>query len=329
MLFLVFVFFLNCLGGRIGKLIVVERCWIGAGRLGVHTELAVHLGEELRGVPFVGVHIFCAVGVDQFARNIFRNGQDVVTLIFTLKCGATNRVNRFPLLVHHVVVFEQVLARVEVLRFNGFLRILNATRDKAGFDGNTLGHAEAVHQRFDAFTAEDAHQVVFEREEKPRRAGIALPSGASAQLIINAACFVTLGAKNVHAAERDDFVAFGFALRSELLVYRFPLIGRHLKDFAFVLEEHHRDGGCRRGTVVRFCADDGRRLRVRNSEFVFEEMLARQKFRIAAEENVRAATRHVRGNGDGALAARLGNHARFTLVLLRVQDLMRNAALLK
>jgi len=54
-------------------------------------------------------------------------------------------------------------------------------------------------------------------------------------------------------------------------------------------------------------------------------MLARQEFWIAAKKNVRAATGHVRGDGNGALAARLRDDSRFTLVLLGVQDLMRNA----
>jgi len=98
---------------------------------------------------------------------------------------------------------------------------------------------------FDALAAEDAHQIVFQREEKTRRAGIALASGAATELIVNAAGFMALGAEDVQAAERDDFIVFGFALLRELIVDRLPLVRGNLKNFAFVLEENHGHGGRR------------------------------------------------------------------------------------
>src|SRR5207248_11555405 len=42
--------------------------------------------------------------------------------------------------------------------------------------------------------------------------------------------------------------------------------------------------------------------------------------RLAAEDDVHAAARHVRGDGDRALAARFGDDLGFSLVILRVQD---------
>ena len=61
-------------------------------------------------------------------------------------------------------------------------------------------------------------------------------------MVVDAACFVALGAENVKAAERDHFVVFRFTLRGELLVNGKPLVGRNLKNFAFILEEDHQDG---------------------------------------------------------------------------------------
>ena len=127
-----------------------------------------------------------------------------------------------------------------------FLRALDAARDELGFDGHAFGHAQAVHQGLDALAAEDAQQIVFEREEEARRAGIALAAGAAAKLVIDAAGFVAFGAENVQAAEGDDFVALGAALLGELIVDGLPLIERNLEDFAFDLEEHH----VRRGTLA-------------------------------------------------------------------------------
>ena len=53
---------------------------------------------------------------------------------------------------------------------------------------------------------EDAHQVVFERKDETRRAGIALTARTTTQLIVDATRLVTLGAENVQAAQSDDFL---------------------------------------------------------------------------------------------------------------------------
>ena len=186
-----------------------------------------------------------AIGIDEIERDVFRFLENELALILAFERGAANRVNRFALLVHHVVVFEQVFASVEVLRFDRLLRLFDAAGNHFRFDGHAFGHAEAKHQRLDALAAEDAHEIVFEREEEARRAGIALTTGATAKLVVDAAGFVAFGAENVQAAERDDFIVFGFALLREIIVDRLPLVGRHLKNLAFVLEQNHRRAmGC-------------------------------------------------------------------------------------
>ncbi len=58
-------------------------------------------------------------------------------------------------------------------------------------------------------------------------------------------------------------------------------------------------------------------------------MVASHLLGIAAEQNVRAAAGHVGGHGDRAFAPGLRNDARFALMLLGVQHLMRDAAFLQ
>ena len=48
--------------------------------------------------------------------------------------------------------------------------------------------------------AEDAHQVVFQRQEELGAARIALAAGAAAQLVVDAAALVALGAEHEQAA---------------------------------------------------------------------------------------------------------------------------------
>ena len=72
-------------------------------------------------------------------------------------------------------------------------------------DRLALLEAEALQHRVHALGAEDAHQIVFEREEELRGAGIALAAGAAAQLVVDAPALMPLAADDEEpaAVERD------------------------------------------------------------------------------------------------------------------------------
>ncbi len=69
-----------------------------------------------------------------------------------------------------------------------------------------LPPSQRLHDSRDPVAGEDAHQIVFQREVKARRSGIALPAGAPAQLVVDAPGLMALGAEDVQAAERDHLV---------------------------------------------------------------------------------------------------------------------------
>ena len=110
-------------------------------------------------------------------------------------------VDALALLVHHLVVFEQVLADVEVALFDFLLGAFDAAADHAAFDRFAFLHAEAGEHVLDPFAGEDPHQVVFQRQKEAAAAGIALPAATAAQLQVDAAGFVPLGADDVQAAQ--------------------------------------------------------------------------------------------------------------------------------
>ena len=56
--------------------------------------------------------------------------------------------------------------------------------------------AHAVHEAGNALGSKEAHEVVFERNKELRRSGVALASGASAQLAVDAARIVALSSDN-------------------------------------------------------------------------------------------------------------------------------------
>ena len=115
---------------------------------------------------------------------------------------AAAAVDDLALLIHHVVVLEQMLADVEVVAFDLALRVGDGARDQAVLDGHAFLHAEAGHQPLDALGAEDAQQIVLEREEEARGARIALAAGAAAQLVVDAPALVAFRADDVAGRRR-------------------------------------------------------------------------------------------------------------------------------
>ena len=67
--------------------------------------------------------------------------------------------------------------------------------------------AEAVEDLVDAVAGEQAHEVVLGGEEEARLAGVALAAGAAAQLVVDAARLVALGAADEQAAGLQDLLA--------------------------------------------------------------------------------------------------------------------------
>ena len=92
-----------------------------------------------------------------------------------------------PLQLDDALVALQVQPDVEVLAFDDALRMV-----EVGL----------------AVEAEAPEQIVFQRHVELGLARIALPPGASPQLMVDPPAFVPVGADDEQATERDDAVAF-------------------------------------------------------------------------------------------------------------------------
>ena len=198
------------------------------------------------------------------------------------------RVDLLALVVGDVVVLEQLLADVEVPRFDFSLRGLDRARDHRVLDRLALGHLQHHHDAVDALAGEDAQQRVLERHVEARAARVALAAGAAAQLVVDAPRLVALGADDVQAAGLHH-----------LVVQRLPFAAQRLDAWLFFV----------RGEIV---------VRFDKIALLLD---------VAAEHDVGAAAGHVGGDGDHLRPAGLRHDLRLALVLLGVQHLVRQLLL--
>src|SRR5436305_10584376 len=174
---------------------------------GVDVEVGEHLGAQAGEVPFLRIGLLGAVEVEQAFDDVLDDAHHVLAPLAPFEDVAATLVDRLALLVHHVVVFEEVLADLEVPPLDLGLGALDRLAHHAVLDRFALFHAEAAHDPLDAVGAEDPHEVVLEREIEAGGAGVPLAAGAAAERVVDAPRLVPLGAQDVQAAEEEHLLA--------------------------------------------------------------------------------------------------------------------------
>ena len=134
----------------------------------------------------IGVFIYNSI------RRIIDGIQDIEADTFTHQGVATSRIDDITLRVHHIVVFQQTLTDTEVILLDLLLRPLYGFAQHTVFQNLAFLESELVHQSGNLLGCKQTHQVVFQRDIEHRRARVALTSGTSAQLSIDAAALMAL-----------------------------------------------------------------------------------------------------------------------------------------
>ena len=140
---------------------------------------------------------------------------------------------------------------------------LDGPRDHAVLDRDVLG--EPAHGPLHEALCEQAHELVFQREEEAALAGVALAAAAAPELVVDAAGLVPLGTEHVEAPEVTHQVALGGALLLAL--------GEQL-------------------------GEPGHPFFAGRLEALGPHRLQGQALGVAAEEDVDATAGHVGGHGD-------------------------------
>ena len=245
--------------------------------------LKVHLAQACRqrvDIPRLGIGFTRDATGDQLVDDVGAHVANGLLNRFKRHHFAALLKHNLALVVGDVVVFQDVLANVEIARLDLLLRLLQRLVDPRMDDGLVFLQAKARQHRVHALGSEDAHQIVLQRQEEFGAARIALTAGATAQLVVDAPALVALGADDVESARLERHLLEAGDLGA---------------DFSFF---------CRALSLVRKpCA-----------------FLQHAHVDVAAELDVGAATRHIGGDGDGARHARFRHDERFLLMEAGVQN---------
>ena len=164
-------------------------------RMEADRKLAVHPGRKGGEALLVVVEILRAA-----ENHVLDHFQQVLAHLVDRDDLAAEAVDDLALLVHHVVVFQRALADGEILLFDAALGGFDRPVQPAVLEHLAFLDAQLLHDAGNAVGAEQAHQVVFQRDEEARHARIALARAAAAQLAVDAPRFVALAADDVEPA---------------------------------------------------------------------------------------------------------------------------------
>ena len=240
---------------------------------------------------------------DRLADHVLQLGAQIHTLQHLGALG----IDDAALLVEHVVIFQHRFPALKVHAFHALLRAFNGARQHPRLDLGVFGQTETLGQKGDPVRAEQPHQIVLHRDEELGFAGVALTAGTAAELVVDPAALVPLGAED----EQTSGLSHAVGLGGDLFFIAADKIAEDLPRLAdrFVVGVGHAHG----------LFDD------RVFIAAFAHLGARQKFRVASQHDIGTAPGHVGGNGHGALLAGLRHDLGFALVMLGVEDGMADA----
>src|SRR5690606_2349250 len=127
-------------------------------------------------------------------------------------------VDDLALVVRDIVVLEELLTNIEVVRLDLTLRPLDLARQHLALDRLAGLHAGAGQEPLGALRIpEDPHQVVFHRQIEAARARVALTAGSAAKLVVDASGLVPLCADDVQTAFGEHLLVASLPLLLESL----------------------------------------------------------------------------------------------------------------
>ena len=117
---------------------------------------------------------------------------DSVAHALAIQHPAPLAIDNLALLVHDLVILQQVLTNAEVVALDLLLRLLNGVRQHLMLNLLILRHAQRVEHSHQTLGAEETHQVVLQGNIETGLARVALTSGTAAQLVVDTSGLMAL-----------------------------------------------------------------------------------------------------------------------------------------
>ena len=94
-------------------------------------------------------------------------------------------INDLTLLIHDLVIFQQVLSDTKVVILDLFLCTFDGVGKHLMFDLLAFFHAKRIEDTHQTFRTEQTHQVIFQRNIEAGFTRISLSTGPASQLVID------------------------------------------------------------------------------------------------------------------------------------------------
>ena len=146
---------------------------------------------ECRHIPFLRQLVIAHMCVHRAFHNRANHADNAVSQVFTVKHAFSFAINDFSLLIHDLVIFQQMLTNGKVIALHLFLCVFNRFGKHPCFNRLVLCHAHRIYQLHCLFGAKQTHQVILQRDIETGFAGVTLTTGTPTQLVINTSGFMT------------------------------------------------------------------------------------------------------------------------------------------
>lgn len=181
------------------------------------------------------------------AHRILCHLQELVVKIDAVQHLSALGIDDVPLLVHYIVVVQDVAASCKVFALQPFLRLFDGAGKDLRVDGLIVGKPETLHHRKDPLRAEQPQQIVLKRKEETGFAGVSLPSRTSAELVVDPPRLVALGADDEKTADLHHLLVF----RTDLLLIFFIKFPVDLPRLQHLLGDRNRRAHGKPDDLVR------------------------------------------------------------------------------
>ena len=155
-----------------------------------------HITIQLFQIPLLGIGVFRNGARHDIRDGFFAHFRDGFGDFIRHHEGAALGINFPALIIHHIIIFQQILADVEVPRLHLFLRAFQGLVDPGVDNRLPFFQAKLLQHAAHPVGPEDAHQIIFQRKEEARSARVPLAAGTAAQLVINAPAFMAFRANH-------------------------------------------------------------------------------------------------------------------------------------